>query len=70
MGNHILTKLLDINIGSFYDFNLAFTHKRKWRNNTSRLNSNKPKKSTHHHIYTRRGRGCHIFKIVRDKTEI
>ena len=62
--------LAGIDIGSFYHFNLAFTHKRNWGNNTSRLNSNKPKKSTHHHIYTRRGRGCLIFKIVRDKTEI
>ena len=41
------------NIGSFYHVNLVFTHKRKLRTNTRRFNSNKPKKSTCHHTYTR-----------------
>ena len=59
---------LGINIGSFiYPFNLVFTHKRKLRNTTSKLNYKKPKKSTCHHIYTRRGRASDIFKKFLDK---
>ena len=59
------------NIGSFiYHFNLVFTHKRKLRNSNSKLNYNKPKKSTRRHIYTRRGRASNIFKFFLDKIKI
>ena len=62
---------LGINIGSFiYPFNLVFTHKRKYRNTFSKLNYKIPKKSTRHHIYTRRGRASHIFKNFLDKIKI
>ena len=45
IGLLILTMCLGINIGSFiYNFNLVFTHKRKLRNTTRRLNYKKPKK--------------------------
>ena len=43
IGLLMLTMCLGINIGSFFHFNLVFSHKRKLRNNTNRFSPKKPK---------------------------
>ena len=63
----IYTMCLGINIGSF---SLVFTFERKYKNDTTRFNCNRPKKSTCHHIYTRPGTGSHIQPIVLSKKKI
>ena len=66
----ISTMCLGMNIGIFFFFfnlNLVFTHKRKFRNNTSRFNYNKPKKSARRNTYTRREEGFISLNFAKKK---
>ena len=57
---------LSIIIKDFYHYYLVFTSARNKKNNTSKSNSNKPKITTFHHIYTRGGKESHINQIVQN----